>query len=195
MNADKEKLRAWREKMAAREAHLLPVNGTANTVKSVRVQSAADRGKVKCPDVPESYAKAPADAPECEGGHAPGEWCLMRNATLRVGHCPYTYQWPPYGSKEHLATYNRRGDVERMHARLKGATGGHFQPGRFAFRGITKVTVIYGLAVVASNLLPEWNAIVAEKVAERTRERQEARRRRRLTERAAGAAGAVRCSR
>lgn len=187
VNADKEKLRKWREAMIERSRHLLPINGTADTVKGVRVQSAADRGWVKCPDVPGSYAKADAKPdedppPECEGGHAPGEGCLMRNATFRADNAPYTYQWPPFGSKQHLATYDKRVSVERLHGRLKGSTGAHFVAGRFAFRGIEKVSVLYALAVVATNLIPEWNELVAERVAQRTRERQEARRRRRLTE-------------
>ena len=165
-NATDAKKAAWRKKMERREKYLMPTNGTADTLHGVRVQSGAARGKWKCPDVPESYAKAPADAPECKGGHEAGKGCLMMNGTLRASDYPLTYQFPPFGSKAQRADYDRRGGVERMHSRFKNATGAHFQPGRFAFRGIEKFSVLYGLAAVATNLIPEWNAIVEAKAVE-----------------------------
>jgi hypothetical protein len=101
----------------------------------------------------------------------------MMNGTLRASDYPTTDQWSAFGREAHQESYNRRGGVERTQGRVKAATGAHFVPGRFAFRGIEKFSVLYGLAAVATNLIPEWNAILAAKEAEhraRVKERRRA---------------------
>lgn len=89
-------------------------------------------------------------APTCRKPYAPDMACGINTIYYPATAAPRTWQYPVWGTPEWQAIYNKRTAVERYFVHLKQDAGVGFRKDQLQLRGLAKVALITGLAVVAT---------------------------------------------